>query len=56
MDVAEGPGNGDVTIEKGGTKVFIEKKAGALLAEATIDFDDEQGFIISGTQQTSCCG
>jgi Fe-S cluster assembly iron-binding protein IscA len=56
MDVAEGPGNGDAIIEKAGIKVFLEKKAAALLAEATIDFCDDRGFIISGTQQTSCCG
>lgn len=54
MDIAEGPGNGDATIEKGGIKVFLEKKANALLAEATIDFSDDQGFIINGTQQSSC--
>lgn len=57
MDIADGPKKGDVTLEKGGVKVFLEKKVNKLLSEATIDFSDKQGFIISGMPQTSsCCG
>ncbi len=54
MDIAEGPGYGDTIIEKAGLKVFLEKNAGALLAEATIDYSEDEGFIISGTQHSSC--
>ncbi len=56
MDIADGAEKGDVTLEKDGVKVFLEKEANRLLSEATIDFSDERGFIISGMQQTSCCG
>jgi len=56
MDVADGAKKGDVTLEKGGVKVFLEKEANKLLSEATIDFSDKRGIIISGMQQTSCCG
>jgi len=56
MDVAKGPEKGDATIRKAGIKVFLEKEADILLSEATMDFSDDRGFIISGMQQTSCCG
>ncbi len=54
MDIADSAKDGDVTIEKGGMKIFLEKDANKMLSEATIDFSDEQGFIISGMQQASC--
>jgi Fe-S cluster assembly iron-binding protein IscA len=56
MDIADGAQKGDTTLEKDGVKVFLEKEANKLLSEATIDFSDERGFIISGMQQASCCG
>jgi Fe-S cluster assembly iron-binding protein IscA len=56
MDIADGPKKGDVTLEKDGIKVFLEKEAHRLLSEVTVDFSAERGFIISGMQQTSCCG
>ncbi len=56
MDIADGAKKGDVTLEKGGVKVFLEKEANKLLSEANIDFSDERGFIISGMQKASCCG
>jgi Fe-S cluster assembly iron-binding protein IscA len=55
MDVAKGPEKGDATTRKAGIKVFLEKEAATLLSEATMDFSDDRGFIISGMQQTSCC-
>lgn len=56
MDIADNAMRGDVTLEKGGLKVFLEKEANKLLAKATIDFSDEKGIIISGMPQSSCCG
>ncbi len=56
MDIAKNAQEGDTTIRKAGIKVFLEKKADTLLSEATMDFSDERGFIISGMQRTSCCG
>jgi Fe-S cluster assembly iron-binding protein IscA len=55
MDVATGPEKGDVTISKSGINVFLEKEAAALLSEATMDYSDVQGFMISGMSQSSYC-
>ena len=56
MDIAEDAENGDVTLEKDGVKVFLEKEANKLLLEATIDFSEKQGIRISGMPRSSCCG
>ncbi len=56
MDIADSAQKGDVAIEKGGLKVFLEKEASKLLSEATIDFSTERGIIISGMPRSSCCG
>ncbi len=56
MDIAEGAKKGDATLEKDGLKVFLEREANKLLSEATMDYSDKRGIIISGMQQTSCCG
>jgi len=56
MDIADGAQKGDATLERNGVKVFLEKEANKLLSEATMNFSDDRGFIISGMQQTSCCG
>jgi Fe-S cluster assembly iron-binding protein IscA len=56
MDIAERAMSGDVTLKKGGLKVFLEKEASKLLVEATIDYSDKRGIIISGMPQSSCCG
>lgn len=56
MDIADGAQKGDISLEKDGLTVFLEKEASRLLAEATIDFSDERGFIVSGMPQNSCCG
>ena len=55
IDIADGAKEEDVTLEKDGVKVFLEKEADKLLSEANIDFSDERGFIIIGMQQTSRC-
>ncbi|MFN3396875.1 MAG: hypothetical protein ACK4Z9_08815 [Thermodesulfovibrionales bacterium] len=56
MDIAEEAEKGDVILEKDGLKVFLEKEANRLLSEASIDFSDNQGFVLRGMPQTSCCG
>ena len=55
MDVADESKDGDATIEINGLKIFVEKEAGDLLANATIDFSDDQGFTIRGMPRSSCC-
>jgi len=55
MDVASEAKDGDATIEINGLKIFVEKEAGDLLAAATIDFSDDQGFTIKGMPRSSCC-
>ena len=56
MDIADGPKKSDITMEQEGLNVFLEREANTLLSGATIDFSDEQGFIITGMQRASCCG
>jgi Fe-S cluster assembly iron-binding protein IscA len=56
MDIADGPRKGDLTIEMDGLTVFLECEANAFLSDATIDFPDERGFVISGMKRSSCCG
>ena len=53
IDTADSPKKGDIILLKKGAKVFLEKEASQLLSDAIIDFEDEQGFIITGMQQTS---
>jgi len=56
MDIANEPSADDVTVEKGDIRIFLEKEAGRMLANATINYTDEDGFVITGLQQSSCCG
>ncbi|MEW6584720.1 MAG: hypothetical protein AB1442_03805 [Nitrospirota bacterium] len=56
MDIAKDAEAGDTIITKGEIKVFLEKEADRLLSDATLDYSDIQGFIISGMTQSSCCG
>ncbi len=55
MDIAKGAEKEDTTLKKNGLKVFLEREAHTLLSEATLDFSDQRGFILSGLQQSSCC-
>lgn len=55
MDIAIGAKKDDITLEKEGLKVFIEQEANKLLSNASIDFSDEQGFIVTGMPQSSSC-
>jgi len=54
MDIAKAAQAGDMTVEKDGLKVFLEERANAMLANTTIDFNDRQGFVLTGMQQSSC--
>lgn len=54
MGIANIAEDGDETHEKDGLKVFLEKEASKQLSDATIDFSDEQGFAITGINQSSC--
>jgi|GEM_PF-735470 Fe-S cluster assembly iron-binding protein IscA len=54
MDIVKTAIDNDITLEQNGLKVFLETKASGVLAEATIDFSDEQGFFISGVVANSC--
>jgi Fe-S cluster assembly iron-binding protein IscA len=54
MDIAKAAQAGDMTIEKDGLRVFLEERANSMLANTTIDFNDNQGFVLTGMQQSSC--
>jgi Fe-S cluster assembly iron-binding protein IscA len=54
MDIAKAAQAGDMTLEKDGLKVFLEERANAMLSSTTIDFNDRQGFVLTGMQQSSC--
>ena len=54
MDIAKAAQAGDLTFEKDGLKVFLEERANQMLAATTIDFSDNQGFVLTGMQQSSC--
>ncbi len=57
MDIAKAAQAGDITLEKNGLKLFLEERANAMLATTTIDFNENQGFVLSGMQpQGSSCG
>jgi Fe-S cluster assembly iron-binding protein IscA len=54
MDIAKAAQAGDMTLEMDGLKVFLEERANAMLASTTIDFNERQGFVLTGMQQSSC--
>ena len=54
LDMVEQAEDGDITIEKGGLKVFIEKAADATLAAASMDFSEQRGFVLTGVEEHSC--
>lgn len=56
MEIANDAKSGDVTLEKDNLKVFLNQEANNLLLNATLDFVDEQGFLVTGIPQNSCCG
>jgi Fe-S cluster assembly iron-binding protein IscA len=54
MDIAKAAQVGDMTMEKDGLRVFLEERANSMLANTIIDFNDNQGFVLTGMQQSSC--
>lgn len=54
MGIAENAARGDETLEQDGLKVFLDKEAGGWLKDATIDFNDNRGFVISGVADMCC--
>lgn len=54
MDIAKEALRGDATLEVNGLKVFLEEKANTMLTSTNIDFNESQGFVLSGMQPSSC--
>lgn len=55
MDIAKSAEEGDVTLERDDLKVYLQEWAYNLLSNATLDFVDEHGFVVTGTPQSPCC-
>ncbi|MDA8101011.1 MAG: hypothetical protein M0042_15440 [Nitrospiraceae bacterium] len=54
MDIAKAAQAGDLTMEKDGLRLFLEERANQMLMNTTIDFNEAQGFVLSGMQPSSC--
>ena len=54
MDVAKAAQLGDTTINLNGLKIFLEERANGMLMNTNIDFQESQGFVLSGMQPSSC--
>jgi Fe-S cluster assembly iron-binding protein IscA len=54
MDIAKTAQAGDTTIELNGLKIFLEERANGMLMNTSIDFQENQGFVLSGMQPSSC--
>ena len=54
MDIAKAAMKGDTTLELNGLKVFLEDRASAIPMSTNIDFQESQGFVLSGMQPSSC--
>lgn len=54
MDIAKAAQSGDTTIELSGLKVFLEERANTMLENTNIDFQEQQGFVLTGMQPSSC--
>jgi Fe-S cluster assembly iron-binding protein IscA len=55
MDIVNASEDDDITIDRDGLKVFLAKEANNLFSDTTIDFLEEQGFVIKGMPQSSSC-
>lgn len=56
MDIAKAALKGDTTLELQGLKIFLEERANDMLMTTNIDFQEAQGFVLSGMQPKSSCG
>ncbi len=54
MDIANEALRGDTTLELNGLRLFLEERANSMLANTNIDFNEGQGFVLTGMQ--SSCG
>ncbi len=54
MDIAKDALMGDTILELQGLKLFLEERANQMLASTSIDFHEDQGFVLTGTQPSSC--
>ncbi len=54
MDIAKAAEKGDTTLEMNGLKIYLEPRANGMLTNTTIDFSENQGFVLTGMQQSSC--
>ncbi len=54
MDIAKAAQTGDTTLEVKGLKIFLEERANSMLMTTSIDFHEQQGFILTGMQPSSC--
>ena len=50
-----GAARDDEILELDGLKVFLEQGANKWLEQATIDYVEPRGFVISGQPGSSCC-
>ena len=54
MDIAKAAQSGDMTLEVKGLKLYLEERANAMLDTTSIDFQDQQGFVLTGMQPSAC--
>ncbi len=54
MDIAKAALKGDTTLEMKGLKIFLEERASDMLMNTNIDFQEAQGFVLTGMQPSSC--
>jgi len=43
-----------MTLEVTGLKIFLEEKASSMLQNTSIDFQENQGFVLTGMQPSAC--
>ena len=57
MDIVKSGLEGDATVEQDSLKLFLDPMAKGMLTNTMIDFNETQGFVLSGMQpQGSSCG
>ncbi|SPF38201.1 conserved hypothetical protein [Syntrophobacter sp. SbD1] len=54
MDIAKAPQTGDTTLDMQGLKIFLEERAKGMLTNTSIDFQESQGFVLTGMQPSAC--
>lgn len=54
MDIAKAAEPGDLTLEVNGLKLFLEEKANSMLQNTSIDYQANQGFVLTGMEPSAC--